>query len=128
MIHISSGVLRIWIPNTRHKGELNPERITVGRSSDLAVELLCFHTANNNSHQWSYGDNDTVVLEGPRAFGTSQRDGWLRIYPSNILSPNGTMFKCKHESGETLEVTFVSRKCLQFYRDDFFLFHAVREL
>ena len=95
----------------RRKGVLDPEKVTVLNSSDLAVNVHCFHSGDNYSHvEWRHGDNDTVVLEGPKTFGISQRDGWLRIYPSNIISPNGTMFKCKHESGETLEVTFVSRK------------------
>ena len=101
--------------DTKHTGLMNPERITVGSSSDLAVEVQCY--SSNNSHIiWSYGDNDTVVLEGLRAFGTSQGDGWLRIYPSNVLSLNGTMFKCTDaETGETLEVTFVRRKLLILY-------------
>ena len=118
----SDGPLHVWTWDTRHTGPLNPERITVGNSSNLAVEVQCYSSEKsaaseikvNNSHMiWSYGDNDTVVLEGLRAHGTSQGDGWLRIYPSNVLSPNGTMFKCTDvETGDTLEVTFVRRKPL----------------
>ena len=128
----------MWARDSRHTGPLNPERVTVGKSSDLIVEVQCYNSISsattgeletkNAQVIWSYGDNinDTVVLEGLRAHGTSQGDGWLRIYPSNVLSPNGTMFKCTDtETGETLEVTFVRRKPLKLCVFIYLLFCSI---
>ena len=110
-MYVSSGTLQIWMRDSKHARLLNSKKKVIVKSSgNLTVEVQCYFTGNASSQVlWSYGDNDTVVLEGLRPFGTSQGDGWLRIYPSNIISPNGTVFKCTHvDDEETLEVTFVA--------------------
>ena len=61
---------------------------------------------------WTFGENDTVVPTGLKAFGTSQDDsGTLRVYPANILSPSGTRFQCREiGNGQILNVTLELRK------------------
>ena len=59
--------------------------------------------------KWRFAENDTDVSEGLTPWGTSQGDdGLLRIFPVNVLSPNGTVFQCVDtESNERLNVTLV---------------------
>ena len=112
---------------------LDPERITVGYTSDLALEIRCFSrstaedaagsehaTAGGRAVSWEYGENGTTVESGLNWLGTSQSDGGvLRIYPLKRLSPwnNATYtFQCKHvNSGYAINVTLELRKqqCIQ---------------
>ena len=92
---------------------LNPDRVTVGNASDLAVEVRCSSNDGNvnNSMSWLY-ENGTAISSGLQAFGTTQGDGILRIYPATMLSGgNGTRFWCLDaKNNETLRVTLVLRK------------------
>ena len=90
---------------------LNPDRVTVGNASDLAAEVRCSENASGNAVIWLY-QNGTAVSSGLRAFGTTQGDGVLRIYPATLLSGGtGTRFLCVDvETNDSLRVTLVLRK------------------
>lgn len=98
---------------------LNPERITIGNSTDVFVELRCFSTIERSgSHvTWVFAENNTAVSTPLTAFGSSQGDGVLRVAPGHILSPapNGTLFYCVDlENNATLEVKLELRKLSLF--------------
>ena len=93
---------------------LNPDKVTVGNASDLAVEVQCSSSKYrklNNKVSWLYDDR-RAVSNGLRAFGTTQGDGILRIYPATVLSGgSGTKFWCfDTKNNESLRVTLVLRK------------------
>ena len=93
---------------------LNPDNVTVGKASDLAVEVQCSSSKYrklSNNVSWLY-ENGTAVSNGLRAFGTTQGDGMLRIYPATVLSGgNGTKFWCfDAKNNESLRITLVLRK------------------
>ena len=90
---------------------LNPDRVTVGNASDLAAEVRCSEIASGNAVTWLY-QNRTAVSSGLRAFGTTQGDGVLRIYPATLLSGgSGTRFWCMDiEANDVLSVILVLRK------------------
>ena len=94
---------------------LNPERITIGNSTDIFVELWCFSTieGSGSNVNWVFAQNNTAVSSPLTAFGSSQGDGVLRVAPSHILSPapNGTLFYCVDvENNDTLEVKLELRE------------------
>ena len=93
----------------------NPDRITVGNALDVVVAVRCISsssTLSGSGVNWTFGENDTAVPTGLKAFGTSQDDsGTLRVYPANILSPSGTRFQCREiGNGQILNVTLELRK------------------
>ena len=88
----------------------------MGNASDLAAEVRCssnYPMVENaaSTVSWLY-ENGTAVSSGLRAFGTTQGDGILRIYPATMLSGgNGTRFWCLDaENDGRLNVTLVLRK------------------
>ena len=84
----------------------------MGNASDLAAEVRCSSSNDNTSNvSWLY-ENGTAVSSGLRAFGTTQGDGVLRVYPATMLSGgNGTRFWCLDaENNDKLRVTLVLRK------------------
>ena len=90
----------------------NPDRITVGFASDLIVQVLCTSqnvSMSGSNIQWSYAVNDSEVDNELRAFGTSQENGVLRVYPANQLTGEGAMFQCS-DGNTVLNVTFDLRK------------------
>ena len=118
-VQISSGLLSITTVDAQRR-LLNPDRVTVGNASDLAAEVRCSswnhsvlaeNATSGNAVSWLY-ENGTAVLSGLRAFGTTQGDGVLRIYPATVLSGgSGTRFWCLDaENNDTLSVTLVLRK------------------
>ena len=91
---------------------LNPNNITVGSSSDLVVQVRCISQDAPSEEEeagggivWSYRVNGSEVDVGLRAFGTSQENGVLRVYPVNVLTGEGAMFQCT-DGNTTLNVTF----------------------
>ena len=110
----SNGLLSITTVDSQRR-VLDPTRVTVGNASDLAAEVLCSSTLNSSEKtsnvNWLY-ENRTAVSSGLRAFGTTQGDGILRIYPATVLSGgNGTRFWCLDaKNNDTLRVTLVLRK------------------
>ena len=113
-VEFSSGLLSITTVDAQRR-VLNPDRVTVGNASDLAAEVRCSsnHSLAENASNvsWLY-ENGTAVSSGLRAFGTTQGDGVLRIYPATVLSGgNGTRFWCLDaENNDRLSVTLVLRK------------------
>ena len=112
---VSSGLLSITTVDAQRR-VLNPDRVTVGNASDLAAEVRCSsnHSLSEGAQKnvsWLY-ENGTAVSSGLQAFGTTQGDGILRIYPATVLSGgNGTRFWCLDaENNDKLSVTLVLRK------------------
>ena len=90
----------------------NPDRITVGFSSDLIVQVQCSYqnaSSATGNIQWTYAVNGSEVSDGLRAFGTSQEEGVLRVYPASLLSGDGALFQCS-DGSTVLNVTFELRK------------------
>ena len=86
----------------------NPDRITVGLASDVAVQVRCTKQRDKldvGVIQWNYAVNGSDVGTGLKAFGTSQENGVLRVYPVNVLTGQGGMFQCS-DGNTTLNVTF----------------------
>ena len=114
-VHTVSGQLQVSSTGEANPRPFsNPDRITVGFASDLIVQVQCTsqNSSSNDNIQWSYFVNDSLVDTGLRAFGTSQEDGMLRVYPASLLTGNGSMFQCS--DGElTLNVTFDLRKSVK---------------
>lgn len=107
-----------------HQKPLNPERITVGNATDLAVEIRCASRSTEKGTVtselavagggagaviWEYSENSTAVEPGLKALGTSQsEDGVLRIFPIGRIYPprSKATFQCKHvDSGYAINVT-----------------------
>ena len=109
---VSNGLLSVTTVDGAQRTPLNPNRITVGNSSDMIAEVRCSSSNESSTVTWLYEDG-TPVPSGLTAFGTTQGDGILRIYPAyKLLSPSpGTRFQCRDaENDQILNVTLELRK------------------
>ena len=113
-----SGQLQVSSTGENPQPFSNPDRITVGFASDLIVQVQCNYrnTSSSSNIQWFYLANNSQVDTGLRAFGTSQENGMLRIYPASLLTGSGAIFQCS-DGDLVLNVTFnlrksVSRSCV----------------
>ena len=104
---IVCGQLQV-ISTVNNQPFLNPASITVGLSSDLVVQVRCINISpGGGTIQWSYAVNGSEVNTGLTAFGTSQENGVLRVYPANVLTGEGAMFQCRDTNTSLiLSVTF----------------------
>ena len=93
---------------------LNPERITIGKSTSVVVELRCSSANESESGsnvRWVFAGNGTDVASPLAAYGTSQGGGVLRVSPSYLLLTNGTVFLCVDEKrDDVLKVNLELRK------------------
>ena len=89
----------------------------MAKVQDLAAEVLCFSSATNFTITWLYEDGTPVSdARGLEAFGISQENGLLRIYPADTLlsGNNGSLrLRCRERvDGVTtiIDVTLVQGK------------------
>ena len=86
----------------------------MGYASDLPVQVQCnkFDTdqTGSESFMWAY-QNGTVVQNGLVAFGVSQGEGVLRIYPAGELMSSNE-FTCLSSDGSRLNITFNLSMCI----------------
>ena len=118
--NVSSGILSITTADAQRR-LLDPHRVTVGNASDLAAEVRCSssnYSENTSRVSWLY-ENGTAVSSGLQAFGTTQGDGILRIYPATVYisGGSGTKFWCLDtKNNESLRVTLVLRKSPKYIK------------
>ena len=91
---------------------LNASNIVVGTASDLALQVCCQSLRDGGPHMYSVTWRDgggSVVSQGLSAFGVSQENGVLRVYPVTMLSEGVNTFNCT-DGTNTLTVQFDRRK------------------
>ncbi len=80
-LEIAAAQLTVHLPD--NPSPLNPDRITVGNATDVIIEVDC-QAGGGGDTTWSFS-NGTEVTSGLVAFGVTQGDGRLRIYPITHL-------------------------------------------
>ena len=72
--------------------------------------MVCITTSSSGTTRWRYAESGGPVSIGLKAFGVTQENGLLRIFPVSSLNTDN-MFQCvDDDSGAMLNVIFVLGK------------------
>ena len=101
-------VHQLQVVSTETNQVLNASNIVVGTASDLALQVRCQSFSDSSTITWMNGTG-SVMSQGLSAFGVSQENGVLRVYPVTMLSEGVDTFYCT-DGTNTLTVQFDIRK------------------
>ena len=107
---LPSAAAQLQVVSTETNQVLNASNIVVGTASDLALQVRCQSPSDSSTITWMNGTG-SGVSQGLSAFGVSQENGVLRVYPVTMLSEGVNTFYCT-DGTNTLTVQFDRRKCM----------------